>query len=96
MTKAEYEAMDLDELTEWAWDNLDCITTEESLIGFAKCKIDSDDLFLAIHILNAIYDSEEAYHRYYRYDYNMGTLETPTPITCKEDIEDLLFFDDEV
>ena len=29
------------------------------------------------------------------YDYNMGTLETPTPITEKEDLEHLIYFDDE-
>jgi hypothetical protein len=25
----------------------------------------------------------------------MGTLETPTPVTCKEDLEDYIDFEDE-
>jgi hypothetical protein len=50
---------------------------------------------MALHILSAIYNSEPAYNGWYRNDYSMGMLETPTPITCKEDIEDLVDFEDE-
>ena len=95
MTKVEFEAMSLDELIEWAYDNLIGITTEDMLLEFAKSKIDDDNLFMAIHVLNAVYDSEEAYNGYYLYDYDMGTLETPTPITCKEDLEEYIDFDEE-
>ena len=95
MTKAEYEKMSLDELIDWAYDNLDDITTEDVLIEFAKAKIDEDSLYLAMHVLSAIYNSEESYNGYYLYDYCMGTLETPTPVTCKEDFEHLIDFDDE-
>ena len=31
----------------------------------------------------------------YLYDRSMGTLETPTPITCKEDLEDYIDFEEE-
>ena len=95
MTRAEYETMTLDEVIEWAWENLDDVTTEEALLEFAKKKIDDDNLYMAIHILNAIYDSEESYNGYYLYDYSMGTLETPTPITCRDDFEHLIDFDEE-
>jgi hypothetical protein len=96
MTKSTFNKMTLDELTDWAIENLDDITSEEILLEYAKKKIDEDSLFMALHILNAVYDSEESYNGYYLYDYNMGTLETPTPITCKEDLEHLIDFDDEL
>lgn len=95
MTRARYEAMTLDELIEWAYENLDDITTEDVLLDFAKSKIDDDNIFMAIHVLKAVWESAESYNGYYRYDYTMGTLETPTPITSKEDIEDLIDFDEE-
>lgn len=53
----------------------------------AKHFIDEDDLFLARHILDAI-DSDPA--DYYNYDFDMGTLETPTGINDDEDIESIL------
>lgn len=91
MTRKKYEAMSLEELIDWAQENLDDITDEDTLIDFAKSKIDDNNFNLAIHILTAIH--ENSYDTiWYRYDYCMGTLETPTPITEKEDIEDLIFF----
>lgn len=95
MTKQQFDEMTLDELIEWGYENLDDITTEDLLLEFAKCKIDDENLYMAIHVLTAVYNSEYAYHGYYLYDYNMGTLEMPTPITCKEDLEHLIDFDDE-
>jgi hypothetical protein len=95
MTEAIYNAMSLDELLDWAYDNLDDLTTEDILLEFAKQKIDDDSIYMALHILKAIYESEESYNGYYLYDYNMGVLETPTPVTCKADIKHLIDFDDE-
>lgn len=95
MTRTEFEEMSLEELIEWANENINDITTEEILLDFAKSKIDDDDLYIAIHVLKAIWESGEAFNGYYRYDYSMGTLETPMPITEKEDLEDLIDFDDE-
>ena len=95
MTREQFEAMSFEEFMEWAYENVDDITTEDTLIAFAKEKLDEDNLGFALHILNAIYESEEAKEGYYRYDYNMGTLETPTPITCKEDLEDLIDFEED-
>jgi hypothetical protein len=94
MTRAEFDSMTFEEVLEWANENVNDLTTEDILIDFAKTKIDDDNIFMAIHILGAIhnnpYDTE-----HYLYDYCMGTLETPTPVTCKEDFEDYIDFDDE-
>lgn len=94
MTKKEWEELTLDEAIDWAdWEcGVNELTSEDSLIRFAKEKIDEDNLFLAIHILEAIYTSEEAYNGYYLYDYSAGTTSTPTPITCKEDLEGYISF----
>ena len=95
MTKKEWEELTLDEAIDWAdWEyGVNELTSEDSLIRFAKEKIDEDNLFLAIHILEAIYNSEEAYNGYYLYDYSAGTTSTPTPVTCKEDLEDYISFE---
>ena len=94
MTKKEWEELTLDEAVNWVdWEyGVSELTSEDSLIHFAKEKIDEDDLGLAIHILEAIYNSEEAYNGYYLYDYSLGTMSTPTPITCKEDLEGYISF----
>ena len=92
MTREQFESMSFEELMEWAYENCHDINTEDGLIEFAKRKIDDDNLGLGLHILSAIYESDCPDDSYYRYDYTMGTLETPTPITCKEDIEDLIDF----
>lgn len=95
MTRAEWEELTLDEAIDWAdYDyGVHEITFEDSLIRFAKEKIDEDNIGLALHILGAIYNSEEAYCGYYLYDYSLGTISTPTPITCKEDLEDYVTFE---
>lgn len=97
MTKKEWEELTLDEAIDWAYFEYGVyeLTTEDTLISFAKEKIDEDNLFLAIHILEAIYNSEEAYNGYYLYDYSAGTTATPTPITCKEDLEDYISFEED-
>ena len=94
MTKKEWEELTLDEAIDWAdfEYGVSELTSEDSLIHFAKEKIDEGNLFLAIHILEAIYNSEEAYSGYYLYDYSAGTTSTPTPITCKEDLESYISF----
>lgn len=95
MTKKEFEAMSFEDFMEWANENLDDVTDEEILKEFAIEKLQDDNFNMALHIINAIYNNPYD-TEYYRYDYSMGTLETPTPITDKEDLEDLIFFDDEV
>ena len=94
MTRKEFEAMSFEDFIEWAYDNLDCVTDEEVLKDYAINELQDDNFGVALHIINAIYDNPYD-TEYYRYDYSMGTLETPTPITEKEDLEDLICFDDE-
>lgn len=94
MTREQYKRMDFEEFIEWAKENLDDVTDEEILKDFAIKKLQDDNFGMALHIINAIYNNPYD-TEYYRYDYSMGTLETPTPITDKEDLEDLIFFDGE-
>lgn len=95
MTKAEFKNMTLDEVIEYANENINDLTTEDMLLEFAKTKIDDENIYMSIHVLRAVWESGEAYNGYYLYDYSMGTLETPTPVTCKEDFEDYIDFEDE-
>ena len=94
MTREQFVAMSFDDLMEWANENLDDITSEEILKQFAMENLEDDDFGMALHIINAIYNNP--YNtEWYRYDYCMGRLQTPSPVTGKEDIEDLIFFEDE-
>lgn len=95
MTREQFENMDFEDLMEWAYENINDITTEETLKEFAIEKLQGDNFGMALHIINAMYDNPYL-TEWYRYDYSMGTLETPTPIADKEDIEDLIDFEDEV
>lgn len=73
----------------WLLENADDVHTYEDMIDFAKSKIDDGNLFVAIHILQAI---NEETAEYYRYDYCMGTLESPTAFNedNEEYIDDLI------
>jgi hypothetical protein len=95
MTRKQFIRMSFEELLEWAWDNLNDLTTEDCLLEFAKKKIDDENVMMALHVLHAVYESEAPDGSYYIYDYSMGTLETPTPITCKEDLEDYIDFEED-
>ena len=95
MTRTEFEEMTLDEVLEYGYDYIYELTTEDTLIDFAKQKIDDNNIGYALHILGSIYNSEEAYNGYYLYDFSAGTTATPTPITCKEDLEDYIAFEEE-
>lgn len=94
MTKAAFDKMHFDELVEWASENLEELTYEDTLISFAKQKLDDDNLLVAVHILNAIYNNPYD-TELYLYNYDMGVLETPTPVISKEDFERLIDFDNE-
>lgn len=84
MTKQELNNLTFEEAIEKLQEENNCITTYNTLKEFAIDNINNDNLFIAIHILQSIQDEDE----YYNYDYNMGTLETPTPIKSLEDLED--------
>ena len=95
MKREQFNKMTFDELCEWAYEHVDDVHTEGGLIGMAKHEIDEENLQMALHILNAVFESDCPDDSYYLYDRSMGTLETPTPITCKEDIADYIDFEEE-
>jgi hypothetical protein len=95
LKKETFEKMELEELVEWASENIDFVHHEDVLIDMAKSEIDKENLNVAIHILTGIYESEEAIDGYYIYDRCMGTLEEVTPITSKEDIIEYIDFEEE-
>ena len=95
MKREQFDNMSFKELLEWAYDNIDDIHSEETLKEMVKHEVEEDSFQMALHILSAIYESDCPDGSYYIYDRNMGTLETPTPITCKEDLEDYIDFDEE-
>ena len=95
MTREQFNNMTLEELADWAYENISDVHTEGGLIGMAKHELDEENLQIALHILNAIYESDCPDDSYYIYDRSMGVLETPTPITCKEDLEDYIDFGEE-
>ena len=59
----------------------------EDLKNYVIDLIKDDDIFIALHILNALNDKSA---EYYNYDATMGILDTVAPITSKEDFIDYL------
>lgn len=85
MTTAELYTMSFEEAAANLCAEHDLVTSYERLKEFAVHHIDEDNLYLAIHILQAL----EAHPvEYYNYDYCMGTLQTPSPLTTRSDLED--------
>lgn len=82
-----YNEIGLDSAIGELADNQDYIVSREVLLDFAVNQIYDGNISFAVHILNAV---DEEYAEWYRYDFSMGKLETPTAITSVEDIEDLL------
>lgn len=95
LKRSEFENMSFEELLEWAYENVDDLHSEDTLIEMVKHEIDEDSFKMALHILQAIYDSDAPDDSYYLYDRSMGTLETPTPVTCKEDLEEYIDFEED-
>ena len=85
MKKKELYSMTFNEACEKLSEEKDQITTYESLKDFAIKNINEERLFVAIHILEAIHKFPADY---YDYDYCMGTLETPTPLSVAADLVD--------
>ena len=86
MKKKELYEMDIEEAANKLIEDNNCITTYYILLEFAKEQIDNQNIGFALHILNAIYNSDNT-SDYYNYDYSMGTLENPTLIESLEDLE---------
>lgn len=93
MKKSEFMQLDLYEAIDVAYNNFNVhITSEDILKEYILHTIQKDNFGLALHLLKAIYENPIPEAEMYLYDYSMGTLDTPTPIT---DIEDLLDWIDE-
>lgn len=91
MTRQEFDSKSFEELMEMLNEESDDITTIDVLKDFIKEKIDSDDFYLAIHLLQAIWDDPNiGDSEWYQYDYSMGTLQSPSSLNCKEDIEHMI------
>lgn len=88
MTRAEFEEKSFEDVMSQLDEELDEITTLDTLKSFAKSKIDESNYFLAIHIIEALQAGCDEY--WWDYDYCMGTLDTPIPLTEKADIEHLI------
>lgn len=69
--------MTFNEKIEWLFENADGIHSYEDMKDIAKEAIETENLNVAIHVLQAISNDPDDY---YSYDYSMGTLETPISI----------------
>lgn len=86
MTRAEFEDV-MSQLNE----ELNEITTLDSLKEFIKEKIDEDNFCIASHLCNAIWnDPNPSMSEWYDYDYSMGTLDTPVCLSEKSHVDHLI------
>lgn len=87
MNREQFETATFEEVVDWANENVGEFISYNTLKDFAVTMIEEDNIFLAIHVLEAMNEDDADY---YLYDTSMGTLETPIPIDCKEDLEDFI------
>lgn len=85
MTIKELHNMNFNDAAEELYQENDLVTTYDTLKDFAIDLLQKDNVGYALHILNAIYNTEGDY---YDYDYSMGTMDTPTPLLVSADLED--------
>lgn len=89
MTRQEFEEKSFENVISQLNEELDEITTLDRLKEFAKSKIDDGNYFLANHIIQALQNGNN--EDWWAYDYCMGTLDTPIPLTEKADVEHLIY-----
>lgn len=94
MTREEFESKDFNEAMEELYDQSNVLTTYEMLKECIIQQIQDDSNMLALHLLEAIYNSEGNSNWYY-YDYTAGTLCTPVCLNNVEDVESFIGFDKE-
>ena len=91
MTRAEFEDKSFEEVMEQLNEECDQITTIDILKDFIKENIDEDDFNVASHLCDAIWnDSNSCIGYWYDYSYDMGTMDTPVCLSCKDDVEYLI------
>lgn len=88
MTRSEFEEKSFEEVMEQLNEEMYGITTLDTLKDFAKDQIDNGNYFLANHIVEALQNGND--ETWWDYDYSMGTLDTPIPLTKKENVEHLI------
>ena len=88
MTRTEFEQKSFEEVMEQQYEERNEIKELYMLKDFAIDAIKKGSYFLAIHVLKALREGND--ETWWNYDYSMGTLDTPTPITEKEDVEHLI------
>ena len=88
MTKKEFQKLGFENAISILQEEINDITDIEILKDFIKHNVENDNFFLAIHLLNALYNSDNAEETYYyRYDYSLGAIDTPEELNTIEDLE---------
>ena len=88
MTVKELNNKSFEEVMEQLNEEWDDVHTYESMADFVGDLIlNQNDIYLAIHMLEAMRDNPA---EWYLYDFTMGTMETPRAITCREDLEEVI------
>lgn len=88
MTAKELNNKSFEEVMEQLNEEWDDVHTYESMADFVGDLIlNQNDIYLAIHMLEAMRDNPA---EWYLYDFTMGTMETPRAITCREDLEEVI------
>ena len=83
----DWSTASFDELIEYANDYIDDFTDRERMEEYVIDAMHRNEYFLAIHILEALNDSDADF---FGYDYSMGTLENPTPLETEQDLRDFI------
>lgn len=86
-TYDEIADLSFEEKCEWLYDNYPDVVRDSDLADMAKNFIDRYEYTPAIHLLEALRDDDGDY---YLYDYNMGTLQTPSSIRDDEDVQSVI------
>ena len=88
ITIKDYSEKSFEELVEQLSEEWDDVHTYESMADFVGDLIlNQNDIYLAIHMLEAMGDNPA---EWYLYVFTMGTMETPRAITCREDLEEVI------
>lgn len=85
MNRTEFEEKSFNEVMFNLYENTNSITTIQELKNFCKREIDNGHYFLVLWIMQALTQSSEEF--WWDYNYDMGALDIPSPVTGKADVE---------
>ena len=88
MTREYFKTHTFDDVMQKLYEENQDVTTLGGLKQFIYETILQGQYYLSEHLIKALRNGNDEY--YWLYDYNMGTLETPTPINSLEDVEHLI------